>query len=163
MLSVLLPFVASDYSIGIFNKFFLIIRKQKMYKYLIEVSVPSLEKERTCICVLWVSRLPLFLQLHVGLGIVQIVRYIFVFHFIFINQIPQEGNSATLTGKVLLDTQPPSLLSLTIAKGARLVFDPNTNVHLKVQAIYVDGELHIGSESCPFLSDAHITFYGKYS
>jgi len=54
------------------------------------------------------------------------------------------------------------LLSLTIAKGAKLVFDPNTSVHLKIQAIYVDGELHIGSESCPFLSDAHITFYGKY-
>ena len=66
-----------------------------------------------------------------------------------------------LIGKVLLDTQPATLHHLTIAAGGKLVFDPNTDVHFKVHAIYIDGELHIGSKDCLFTSDTRITFLGR--
>ncbi|XP_063397144.1 cell migration-inducing and hyaluronan-binding protein-like [Mytilus trossulus] len=75
--------------------------------------------------------------------------------------VPQLDSDATLIKSVLLNSQPPILRELTIASGAKLVFDPTTDVHLQVHAIYIDGEFHIGSETCLFEGNAHITFLGE--
>jgi hypothetical protein len=76
-------------------------------------------------------------------------------------QIPQQGQDVVVTRNVVLDVQPTELKTITIQQGAKLVFNPNVNVQLRVHAIYVDGELHIGSELCPFLGQVGVTFVGK--
>ncbi|CAG2193249.1 CEMIP [Mytilus edulis] len=73
---------------------------------------------------------------------------------------PAENDNLTITQPILLDEQPPTLYSIVITATGKLVWDPNTEVHLKVHWVQVDGELHIGSEDCPFLSNTHITFLG---
>ena len=84
----------------------------------------------------------------------------FEYTFILL-QIPQQGQDVVVTKNVVVDTQLPELKTLTIQQGAKLVFNPNVNVQLRVHAIYVDGELHIGSELCPFLGQVGVTFVGK--
>ncbi|XP_052081131.1 cell migration-inducing and hyaluronan-binding protein-like [Mytilus californianus] len=74
---------------------------------------------------------------------------------------PAENDNLTITQPILLDEQPPTLYSIVITATGKLVWDPNTVVHLKVHWVQVDGELHIGSEDCPFLSNTHITFLGN--
>ncbi|CAG2235555.1 TEME2 [Mytilus edulis] len=74
---------------------------------------------------------------------------------------PAENDNLTITQPILLDEQPPTLYSIVITATGKLVWDPNTEVHLKVHWVQVDGELHIGSEDCPFLSNTHITFLGN--
>ncbi|XP_063412729.1 protein DDB_G0287365-like [Mytilus trossulus] len=74
---------------------------------------------------------------------------------------PAENDNLTITQPILLDEQPPTLYSIVITSTGKLVWDPNTEVHLKVHWVQVDGELHIGSEDCPFLSNTHITFLGN--
>ncbi|CAC5389406.1 unnamed protein product [Mytilus coruscus] len=71
---------------------------------------------------------------------------------------PAENDNLTITQPILLDEQPPTLYSIVITATGKLVWDPNTVVHLKVHWVQVDGELHIGAEDCPFLSNTHITF-----
>jgi hypothetical protein len=56
-----------------------------------------------------------------------------------------------------------TLWSITIESGGKLVWDPNTEVHLKIHWIQVDGELHIGSEDCPFEQNTRIVFLGKHN
>ncbi|XP_063411187.1 cell migration-inducing and hyaluronan-binding protein-like [Mytilus trossulus] len=74
---------------------------------------------------------------------------------------PAENDNLTITQPILLDEQPPTLYSIIITATGKLVWDPNTEVHLKVHWVQVDGELHIGSEHCPFQSNTHITFLGN--
>ncbi|CAC5383977.1 TEME2 [Mytilus coruscus] len=74
---------------------------------------------------------------------------------------PAENDNLTITQPILLDEQPPTLYSIVITDTGKLVWDPNTVVHLKVHWVQVGGELHIGAEDCPFLSNTHITFLGN--
>ncbi|XP_052081130.1 protein DDB_G0287365-like [Mytilus californianus] len=74
---------------------------------------------------------------------------------------PAENDNLIITQPILLDEQPPILYSIVITDTGKLVWDPNTVVHLKVHWVQVDGELHIGAEDCPFLSNTHITFLGN--
>ena len=79
-------------------------------------------------------------------------------------QLPSEGSAITISTPVLLDVSPPSLDTLTIAAGGRLVFDPAAE-SLTLTANMVEltggGELWIGSEDCPYTSDAEILLTGK--
>ena len=64
---------------------------------------------------------------------------------------------------MLLDVSPPSLDTITIDAGGQLVFDPSVE-SLKLTASMVEltgGELWIGSEDCPYESDAEILLTGQ--
>lgn len=74
---------------------------------------------------------------------------------------PRTNANVTITKSILLDEEPPTLWSITIKSGGKLVWDPKTSVHLKVHWIRVDGELHIGSETCPYIEFTRITFLGN--
>jgi hypothetical protein len=76
-------------------------------------------------------------------------------------QPPEENDNVTITESILMDKQPPTLWSITIKSGGKLVWDPKTEVHLRIHWIRVDGEMHIGSEHCPFTEPTRITFLGK--
>ena len=63
---------------------------------------------------------------------------------------------------VLLDTVTPDLLSVTVAAGGRLVFDPDVELaKLAAEWVQVAGELHVGAEDCPFLGQAELELLGK--
>ncbi|XP_025088484.1 cell migration-inducing and hyaluronan-binding protein-like [Pomacea canaliculata] len=77
--------------------------------------------------------------------------------------IPSEGSEILIsTGKrVLLDIQPPRLATITIQKGAALIWGNVSGLVLRVEYIMVEGEFIVGSEVCPFIHKAHIKLYGK--
>ena len=77
-------------------------------------------------------------------------------------QVPT-GGSVTISTPMLLDASPPPLDKVTVDAGGQLVFDPSVE-SLKLTASMVEltgGELWIGSEDCPYESDAEILLTGQ--
>ncbi|XP_035659371.1 cell surface hyaluronidase-like [Branchiostoma floridae] len=67
-------------------------------------------------------------------------------------------------GQVYLLESSATFYSLEVKDGGKLVFaDEGKNIVLRTRSILVQdgGELHIGSETCPYLSDVTISLYGK--
>ncbi|RUS75790.1 hypothetical protein EGW08_016451, partial [Elysia chlorotica] len=76
-------------------------------------------------------------------------------------QIPQEGDAVFIPNgkKVILDTQIPRLLHLTI--NGTLVWGNVDGIRMETSYVLVNGEFHIGSEECNFEQTADIFLYGK--
>ena len=75
---------------------------------------------------------------------------------IFCAQVVIDGNR-----HVLLDVSPHPLASLTIRKGSSLVWGNYENLTLSAHYILVEGEFHIGSETCRFNKRANIKLRGN--
>ncbi|KAJ8300466.1 hypothetical protein KUTeg_021985 [Tegillarca granosa] len=54
-------------------------------------------------------------------------------------QVPGNQASVTIVGNILLDVSPPSLHSITVSPGGRLVWSPKANIVLKVKFIHIKG------------------------
>ncbi|XP_061192631.1 cell surface hyaluronidase-like [Saccostrea echinata] len=78
-------------------------------------------------------------------------------------QIPQEGDDLVIESgdKLLLDTSPPPLGSITIQSGGVLVVADEKEISLSVKYIKIQGEMRVGSENCPFTGKLHITLQGN--
>ncbi|XP_041366847.1 cell surface hyaluronidase-like [Gigantopelta aegis] len=76
--------------------------------------------------------------------------------------LPVEGESVTIkTGlKVRLNVSPPPLGSITIEKGAALIWGDVADLTLKVSYLLIRGRFEIGSETCRFTKKARITLTG---
>jgi hypothetical protein len=78
-------------------------------------------------------------------------------------QIPGGGDAVHVTSRILLDVSPLDLTSITIESTGRLVLSPHIDIDLRVNFILIKGDMHIGSEECPYPARAHITLLGKYN
>ncbi|KAK3104802.1 hypothetical protein FSP39_010371, partial [Pinctada imbricata] len=78
-------------------------------------------------------------------------------------QIPGENANVTIDQGMLLDMSPPELFSITIVAGGKLIWKSSEEVSLRVHYIQIkdQGEMHIGSEDCPYLDNTKITLLGK--
>ncbi|XP_056019715.1 cell surface hyaluronidase-like [Ostrea edulis] len=78
-------------------------------------------------------------------------------------QPPQEGDALVIESgdSILLDTSPPRLDSITIKSGGKLVVADGKDISLIVKYILINGEMHVGSEDCPFTGKLHITLEGN--
>ena len=75
--------------------------------------------------------------------------------------MPVEGEAVVISESVLLDAVTPDLLSVTVAAGGRLVFDPDVELaKLSAEWVLVAGELHVGAEDCPFGGQAELELLG---
>ncbi|RUS91901.1 hypothetical protein EGW08_000303, partial [Elysia chlorotica] len=76
-------------------------------------------------------------------------------------QVPQENDVVNIPAgkKVLLDTPIPRLLTLTI--DGTLVWGNVDGIRMETSYVLVNGEFHIGSETCPFEKEADIFLYGQ--
>jgi hypothetical protein len=78
-------------------------------------------------------------------------------------KVPVFNDSVTIATAVLLDASPPPLHCITIESGGLLVWSPDVavDIELTVSYIYIEGQMHIGSEDCPYTRNTHITLTGK--
>jgi cell migration-inducing and hyaluronan-binding protein len=78
-------------------------------------------------------------------------------------QPPEEGDDLVIESgdNFLLDTSPPRLGSITIQSGGKLVVADGKDISLSVKYILINGEMHVGSENCPFSGKLRITLEGK--
>ena len=77
-------------------------------------------------------------------------------------QKPASLDSVTIDRPVLLDESPPQLTKIYIADTGKLVVSPDDGpLLLKLRHILIHGELHIGSEDCPFTEKFRIVLTGK--
>ena len=67
----------------------------------------------------------------------------------------------TVSKRVLLDVQPPSLMTIRVPPGGALIWGDIDGIFLNVTFLAVRGEFHIGSEDCRFKKRATINLYGK--
>ncbi|KAF0301652.1 Cell surface hyaluronidase [Amphibalanus amphitrite] len=78
------------------------------------------------------------------------------------NAVPA-GGDITINTPILLDVSTPSMDTVTIATGGRLVFDSSVEF-LKLTANMIEltgGELWIGSEDCPYVSETEVLLTGQ--
>ncbi|XP_048242407.1 cell surface hyaluronidase-like [Haliotis rufescens] len=75
---------------------------------------------------------------------------------------PEGGKQVILTSsmRVLLDESTPSLGSITVESGARIVWDDKADITLTVSYVLVRGEFHVGSDDCRFTKKANIVLTG---
>ncbi|XP_069120192.1 cell surface hyaluronidase-like [Argopecten irradians] len=76
------------------------------------------------------------------------------------NKLPEAGTNVSITGNVLLDMSPPELFGVTVEANSKLVWSPDGDYTLVTNFITLKGELHIGSEDCPFEANARISLTG---
>ena len=77
-------------------------------------------------------------------------------------QKPVALDSVTIDKPILLDESPPPLTKIYIADTGKLVVSPDDGpLLLKLRHILIHGELHIGSEDCPFTEKFKIILTGK--
>ncbi|XP_076451163.1 cell surface hyaluronidase CEMIP2-like [Babylonia areolata] len=76
------------------------------------------------------------------------------------NTLPGFESEVVITGKVLLDMQPPALSTIRVEAGGSLVWGDVDGLVLNVTYIHVLGSLHIGSQDCRFTKRATINLYG---
>ena len=80
-------------------------------------------------------------------------------------RLPAPGSNVSVTKSVLVDGGIPEdgFWCIFVRNNGRLVFSPDYNPDLRVHCIVIEdgGEMHIGSESCPFDGDVDITLVGK--
>ncbi|XP_033732710.1 protein DDB_G0287365-like [Pecten maximus] len=76
------------------------------------------------------------------------------------NKLPEAGANVSIAGNVLLDMSPPSLFGVTVETNSKLVWSPEGDFTLITNFIHLKGELHIGSETCPFEANARISLTG---
>ncbi|XP_037067926.1 cell surface hyaluronidase-like [Pollicipes pollicipes] len=75
--------------------------------------------------------------------------------------VPVEGEAVVVTEPILLDTATPFLVSVEVAAGGRLVFDPDVALaKLAAEFVLVNGELWVGAEDCPFTGQAELELLG---
>ncbi|KAK7090198.1 cell surface hyaluronidase-like [Littorina saxatilis] len=76
-------------------------------------------------------------------------------------RLPRPYKTVTLRHRVLLDVAPPPLASLTIARGAALVWGNVADLRLRTDFLHVQGEFIIGSTDCRFDKPALIQLTGR--
>ncbi|XP_033732709.1 cell surface hyaluronidase-like isoform X2 [Pecten maximus] len=76
------------------------------------------------------------------------------------NKLPEAGTNVSITGNVLLDMSPPPLFGVTVETNGKLVWSPEGDFTMIANFIHLKGELHIGSETCPFEANARISLTG---
>ena len=72
------------------------------------------------------------------------------------------GSIVIISESILLDESPPDLYSIIITSTGRLVWSPDVVINLRVNYIWVEGRLDIGSEDCPYEGETTITLTGKF-
>ncbi|KAK7094558.1 cell surface hyaluronidase-like [Littorina saxatilis] len=71
------------------------------------------------------------------------------------------NSKVVISDHVLIDEWVPPLHSITINKGASLIFSPWVDHDLRLHFIHIYGDMHIGSHDCKFPRKVNITLIGK--